>query len=192
MPKTKSINHSAMRLPPLLVGAFRALLNAPYPFEAGCKLCGDAGGLWSDQLEAALLATRRNDLEHGTNAAYLHGCTCSEYRTHQRIRIARTWLIPHRMFVRCSWAVRRLSPVSSPRRADQGRRRKTWSTQVGPRDGTEPLLCIRGLLSQVQGPHLRCPDMAPTLPGAVPNPRIQWSSWSRSTWPREHEQSGRD
>jgi hypothetical protein len=44
---------------------------------------------WSDKLEAALLATRRDDLEHGTNAAYVQGCVCSECRTHQRIRMAR-------------------------------------------------------------------------------------------------------
>jgi hypothetical protein len=43
---------------------------------------------WSDKLEAALTASRRDDLEHGTNAAYVHGCVCSECRTHQRIRMA--------------------------------------------------------------------------------------------------------
>jgi hypothetical protein len=45
---------------------------------------------WSAALDAALLATRRDDLEHGTNAAYVQGCVCSECRTHQRIRMART------------------------------------------------------------------------------------------------------
>jgi hypothetical protein len=44
---------------------------------------------WSAQLEAALLATRRDDLEHGTNAAYVAGCVCSECREHQRIRMVR-------------------------------------------------------------------------------------------------------
>ena len=29
---------------------------------------------WSAALEAALTATRRTDLQHGTNAAYVHGC----------------------------------------------------------------------------------------------------------------------
>jgi len=29
---------------------------------------------WSEKLEAALTATRRDDLEHGTNAAYVRGC----------------------------------------------------------------------------------------------------------------------
>jgi hypothetical protein len=44
---------------------------------------------WSEKLDSALTATRRVDLEHGTNAAYVHGCVCSECRTHQRIRMAR-------------------------------------------------------------------------------------------------------
>ena len=42
---------------------------------------------WSTALEAALTATRRGDLQHGTNAAYVRGCVCSECREHQRIRI---------------------------------------------------------------------------------------------------------
>ena len=44
---------------------------------------------WSERLEASLRATRRDDLQHGTNAAYVQGCVCSECRTHQRIRMAR-------------------------------------------------------------------------------------------------------
>jgi hypothetical protein len=44
---------------------------------------------WSTELEAALTATRRDDLKHGTNAAYVNGCVCSECREHQRIRMAR-------------------------------------------------------------------------------------------------------
>jgi hypothetical protein len=44
---------------------------------------------WSQKLEAALTATRRDDIDHGTNAAYVQGCVCSECRTHQRIRMAR-------------------------------------------------------------------------------------------------------
>jgi hypothetical protein len=32
---------------------------------------------WSIQLEAALTTTRRDDLDHGTNAAYVAGCVCS-------------------------------------------------------------------------------------------------------------------
>ena len=44
---------------------------------------------WSAALEAALTATRRGDLRHGTNAAYVAGCVCKECREHQRIRMAR-------------------------------------------------------------------------------------------------------
>ena len=44
---------------------------------------------WAAALEGALTATRRDDLQHGTNAAYVQGCVCSECRTHQRIRMAR-------------------------------------------------------------------------------------------------------
>jgi hypothetical protein len=44
---------------------------------------------WSDQLEAALMETRREDLEHGTNAAYVQGCVCGMCRDQQRIRMAR-------------------------------------------------------------------------------------------------------
>jgi hypothetical protein len=43
---------------------------------------------WAEQLEAALTTTRRDDLRHGTNSAYVHGCVCSECREHQRIRMA--------------------------------------------------------------------------------------------------------
>jgi catechol 2,3-dioxygenase-like lactoylglutathione lyase family enzyme len=35
-----------------------------------------------------LTATRRDDLQHGTNAAYVHGCVCKECREHQRVRMA--------------------------------------------------------------------------------------------------------
>jgi hypothetical protein len=45
---------------------------------------------WSEQIEAALTASRREDLEHGTNAAYLHGCVCSDCRRHQQVRQGRT------------------------------------------------------------------------------------------------------
>jgi hypothetical protein len=43
---------------------------------------------WLAALDAALTATRRDDLRHGTNAAYVHGCVCSECREHQRTRMA--------------------------------------------------------------------------------------------------------
>jgi hypothetical protein len=45
---------------------------------------------WSAALEAALTATRREDLQRGTNAAYVAGCVCSECREHQRQRTARS------------------------------------------------------------------------------------------------------
>jgi hypothetical protein len=45
---------------------------------------------WSAALEAALTATRRDDLEHGTNAAYVAGCVCKECREHQRQRMAKS------------------------------------------------------------------------------------------------------
>jgi hypothetical protein len=44
---------------------------------------------WSAALEAALTASRRVDLEHGTNAAYVAGCLCGECRSHQRVRMAK-------------------------------------------------------------------------------------------------------
>ena len=43
---------------------------------------------WSEQLGAALMAIRRDDLKHGTNAAYVRGCVCRECREHQRVRMA--------------------------------------------------------------------------------------------------------
>jgi hypothetical protein len=44
---------------------------------------------WSDRLDTALTAARRDDLPHGTNAAYVHGCVCRECREHQRTRMGR-------------------------------------------------------------------------------------------------------
>jgi hypothetical protein len=44
---------------------------------------------WSEKLEAALTANRRDDLRHGTNAAYVAGCVCGECRSHQRVRMAK-------------------------------------------------------------------------------------------------------
>jgi hypothetical protein len=44
---------------------------------------------WSEKLEAALTATRRDDLEDGTTAAYVRGCVCRECREHQRQRMAK-------------------------------------------------------------------------------------------------------
>jgi hypothetical protein len=45
---------------------------------------------WSSQLDAALTATRREDLRHGTTAAYVRGCVCKDCREHQRIRMAKS------------------------------------------------------------------------------------------------------
>jgi hypothetical protein len=44
---------------------------------------------WSAALEAALTTARRNDLNHGTNAAYVAGCVCKDCREHQRQRMAK-------------------------------------------------------------------------------------------------------
>jgi hypothetical protein len=44
---------------------------------------------WAQELEAALSATHRDDLMHGTTPTYVLGCVCKECREHQRIRMAR-------------------------------------------------------------------------------------------------------
>jgi hypothetical protein len=44
---------------------------------------------WSEKLEAALTAARRDDLKHGTNAAYVRGCVCRECREYQRRRMTK-------------------------------------------------------------------------------------------------------
>jgi hypothetical protein len=54
---------------------------------------------WSIALDAALTTTRREDLKHGTNAAYVAGCVCKECREHQRIRMARNRLTPRQWSV---------------------------------------------------------------------------------------------
>ena len=51
-------------------------------------------GKWAGALEAALTATRRDDLKHGTTTAYVRGCVCSECREGQRRRMAKTWRDP--------------------------------------------------------------------------------------------------
>jgi hypothetical protein len=43
---------------------------------------------WSGALEEALAATRRAEIKHGTNAAYVAGCVCKECREHQCVRMA--------------------------------------------------------------------------------------------------------
>ena len=87
------------RLPPEVR---QRLLDAIYAGQSFRRALGDLGltsnqvwGLtktdeeWSAALDAALAATRRDDLRHGTNAAYVAGCVCKECREHQRIRMAR-------------------------------------------------------------------------------------------------------
>jgi len=44
---------------------------------------------WLSALDAAVAATRRDDLQHGTNAAYAAGCVCRECREHQSVRMGR-------------------------------------------------------------------------------------------------------
>jgi hypothetical protein len=44
---------------------------------------------WSAVLDAALTATRRDDLKHGTTPAYVRGCVCKECREHQRRRMSK-------------------------------------------------------------------------------------------------------
>jgi hypothetical protein len=44
---------------------------------------------WSEKLDTALTATRRDHVKHGTTLAYVHGCVCSGCRAHQRVRMAR-------------------------------------------------------------------------------------------------------
>ena len=44
---------------------------------------------WSEKLDAALTAARREDIQHGTNAAYIHGCVCKDCRTYQLVRMGR-------------------------------------------------------------------------------------------------------
>jgi hypothetical protein len=45
---------------------------------------------WSAALDNALKATRRNDIKHGTNPAYVAGCVCKECRENQRQRMAKS------------------------------------------------------------------------------------------------------
>jgi hypothetical protein len=45
--------------------------------------------VWSAALDGALMSARRDDLEHGTNAAYVAGCVCKECRKYQGLRKGR-------------------------------------------------------------------------------------------------------
>jgi hypothetical protein len=82
--------------------ARRQLLDGIYAGEPFRRLLRDFGltpnqvwGLtrtdqeWSSQLDTALTATRREDLQHGTTPAYVRGCVCKDCREHQRARMAR-------------------------------------------------------------------------------------------------------
>jgi hypothetical protein len=44
---------------------------------------------WSTALDGALMSACRDDLEHGTNAAYVAGCVCRECREYQSERMGR-------------------------------------------------------------------------------------------------------
>jgi hypothetical protein len=44
---------------------------------------------WLAALDNALNATRRTDVKHGTNAAYVAGCVFKDCRDHQRQRMAK-------------------------------------------------------------------------------------------------------
>jgi hypothetical protein len=43
----------------------------------------------AEKLDAALTASRRDDLQHGTTPAYVRGCVCRECWHNQRLRMAR-------------------------------------------------------------------------------------------------------
>jgi hypothetical protein len=88
-----------MRLPAELRESILGAIYAGQPFRTAlhdlgltpnqvCRLA-KTDQEWSKNLEAALMASRRGDLQHGTNAAYVQGCVCRECREHQRIRMAR-------------------------------------------------------------------------------------------------------
>ncbi len=75
------------------------------------------GEHWAAALEAALMASRRDDLQHGTSAAYVQGCVCSDCRAHQRIRMDRREQREHASSSQpVQW-----SPPRSPRSWNQGR-----------------------------------------------------------------------
>ena len=87
------------RLPVEVREQFLAAIHAGRPFR---QVLGDLGltsnqvwGLartdseWSAALEAALKASRRDDLRHGTNAAYVQGCMCKACRDYQQLRLGR-------------------------------------------------------------------------------------------------------
>lgn len=72
---------------------------------------------WAAALGAALMASRRDDLKHGTSATYVQGCVCSDCRAHQRIRMHRR---EQGELASLSEPVQ-WSPPRSPRSWNQGR-----------------------------------------------------------------------
>jgi hypothetical protein len=88
-----------MRLPVEVRQRLLDAINADQPFRAVLRDLGLTSsrvfGLtrtdqeWSEKLDAARTAGRREDLQHGTNAAYLHGCVCKDCRAHQLVRMGR-------------------------------------------------------------------------------------------------------
>jgi hypothetical protein len=97
--KTRFRAKAHARLP---VEVRRQLLETIYagtPFRAALNDLGLTSNLvwglaktdeeWAAALEYALIATRRDDLEHGSNTAYKHSCVCKDCREHQRQRMAK-------------------------------------------------------------------------------------------------------
>ena len=97
--RTRGRRKAQERVPPEVR---QRLLDAIYAGQSFRRALGDLGLTsnqiweltktdkeWLAALDAVLAATRRDDLRHGTNAAYVAGCVCSECREHQRIRMAR-------------------------------------------------------------------------------------------------------
>jgi hypothetical protein len=97
--KTRFQRREQARLPLDVRKHFLDAIYAGTPFKTAIRDLGltpnQVWGLtktdqeWSRALEVALTATRREDLKHGTNAAYVAGCVCAECREHQRMRVAR-------------------------------------------------------------------------------------------------------
>ena len=97
--KAFGIAWAQQRLP---VEVRQRVLDGIYAGQPFCAVVRDLGlipnqvwGLtktdaeWSTALEEALTASRRADLRHGTNAAYVAGCVCSNCGEHQRQRMAK-------------------------------------------------------------------------------------------------------
>jgi hypothetical protein len=82
--------------PSTLAGPFRTILRDLGLTHNQVWRLTKTDGKWAGALEAALTATSRDDLKHGTTAAYVRGCVCSECREGQRRRMAKTWRNPAR------------------------------------------------------------------------------------------------